>query len=236
MNILTIDTSTDIETIAVCSNGKISDQTSIADRSHSATMFNNIDIALKDLGISMDDIGLIGVGIGPGSFTGIRIAVTTARMLAQILKIPTVGIKTPLIYACSADAAAGENIIIAFDAKKGRVFGALYKMGGDNTDPIEIVAPGDYHIETLAERIDPSFRTHIIGRGIGKYHDKLSNLIQDPVIPMNFLPSGKIACSLTEKIYNNNPDEFMDYNRTLPLYSRKSDAEVEKDKKNRNIL
>ncbi len=94
------------------------------------TLFDNIDAALAGAGISATDLQLIGVGIGPGSFTGIRIAVSTARMLAQVLSIPLAGLSSPLIYAASMEALPGEYLMTAFDAKKGRVFGALYRRDG----------------------------------------------------------------------------------------------------------
>ncbi len=226
MNILTIDTATDVELVSISSQKGVSNKTRAVASSHSKTLFANIDAALKELNLTIDDIGLIGVGIGPGSFTGIRIAVTTTRMLAQLIGIPLVGIKTHLLYAASVKANVHEQILIAFDAKKDRVFGALYKKGDNMLLPDEIITPGDYEIDSLIGGVDREGITHLIGSGIEKYRDEFSKKIPNHRIISNFLPSGEIACRLTKEIYLRTPDQFNDYNQVVPYYARKSDAEI----------
>ena len=81
-----IDTSTNIEFLALSLNGKIYQFSENAGISHSVTMFQNLSSILKQGSVTIDDIDLIGVGIGPGSFTGIRIAVSTARMFSPDFK------------------------------------------------------------------------------------------------------------------------------------------------------
>jgi tRNA A37 threonylcarbamoyladenosine modification protein TsaB len=143
-----------------------------------------------------------------------------------------VGIKTQLIYAVSVEAERHDNILIAFDAKKGRVFGALYRKSEHPLAPDEVVAPGDYTIQRLLEGIDPSRPTFLIGNGIEKYQETVSAL-EKHVIIRDFVPSGKIICSLVSDVYRNNPGEYGDYNRVVPCYARKSDAEVIKDLKDK---
>ena len=94
LNILVIDTSTDIELISLSVNDTIYQFCDNAGMSHSVTMFQNLSSILSQASIGINDIDLIGTGIGPGSFTGIRIAVSAARMFAQILKVPLVGLKS----------------------------------------------------------------------------------------------------------------------------------------------
>lgn len=229
MNILTIDTATSIEIIAVMKGDEICDRTSSSGVSHSITLFENIDRALKELGLGIKDIELIGVGIGPGSFTGIRIAVTTARMLAQILRVPIAGIKSPLIYASSVTETASSNILVAFDAKKGRVFGSVYSKNADSPFPLEVIPPGDYPIEYLTGHVDMTKKTLLCGSGSEKYYDILEKNIPDNNLLRNFVPSGLAACRLAEHIYNESPEKFNDLNKILPFYSRRSDAETAKN-------
>ena len=110
--------------------GTAAETSIVVNTSHSVTLLDTINRCLDTLGLAPGDLNCLGVGVGPGSFTGIRIAVTTARMLAQVLGIPLVGIQTHLLYAVSVRGGRGDNIMIAFDAKKGRVFGALYRKSG----------------------------------------------------------------------------------------------------------
>ncbi len=225
MNVLMIDTATRVEMVAASSGDRVSDRTGIAGVSHSVTLFQNIQGALEELGITLGDIGLIGVGTGPGSFTGIRIAVSTSRMLAQLMKVPLVGIHSPLVYASGAPGWEGDNILVAFDAKKGRVFGALYRKTAVPCFPREVVPPGDYFPESLAERIPPGCRTIIIGDGAEKYYDRISPLAGEHEIVRDFRPSGISACGLALRLYTASPGSYLSARSVLPFYARKSDAE-----------
>ena len=231
MNILIIDTATSVELVGVSSGGRISGMSNATEVSHSVSLFENIDRALNENCLGIMDIGLIGVGVGPGSFTGIRIAVSTARMLSQLLEKPLVGLKTHLIYAVSACFMTGikhENILVAFDARKGRVFGALYRRGSDIYSPFEIVPPGDYSVDFIFGKIDISGRTIAIGSGSEKYKEKFGK-IQGLDIEMEFRPDAAAACSLTEFCYRKNPALYKNIETTVPFYSRKSDAEIMRD-------
>jgi tRNA threonylcarbamoyladenosine biosynthesis protein TsaB len=230
LNILVIDTASPLEIIAACAGESAAETSALVNSSHSVTILDTIDRCLKKLGLSPGDLDIIGVGVGPGSFTGIRIAVSTARMLAQILEKPLVGIQTQLIYAVSVEAERYDNILVAFDAKKGRVFGALYRKTEHPLAPDEVIAPGDYPIQRLLEGIDPLRPTFLIGNGIEKYQEAVSDL-QKRVVIRDFTPAGKIVCSLVADTYRKNPGEYKDYNRIVPCYARKSDAETVKELK-----
>lgn len=228
MNVLLIDTASRLEIIAACSESGPVDVSGFVDTSHSPAILDNVDRCLKKLGIPIRDVDLIGVGTGPGSFTGIRIAVSTCRMLAQVLSKPLVGIKTQLLYAVSVDAVEGDNILIAFDAKKNRVFGALYKKSGDTLRPREIIPPGDYPIKKLLDSIDKSCMTHMAGSGIEKYLTLIEYGVGKRMVLNDFIPDGAIMCDLVRRSYRENPEMYADYNRIIPFYARKSDAEEAK--------
>ncbi len=232
MNILAIDTATKIEIVAAAAGNSFSEEIKIVNESHSVSLFENIDLVLNRINMKIKDIDLIGVGIGPGSFTGIRIAVTTCRMFAQIHSLPLVGIKTHLMYAASVCAGVneGDYILVAFDAKKSRVFGALYRKEKDDLNPVEIVPPGDYGIEYFFNYVKPADNIFLIGDGSEKYLTELKGKMDKSVLLTNFLPSGKIICNLVEKIFLKNPEKYRDLNRVLPFYARRSDAEVMKGK------
>jgi tRNA A37 threonylcarbamoyladenosine modification protein TsaB len=138
-----------------------------------------------------------------------------------------VGIPTHLLYAVSVDAGIGDNIMIAFDAKKGRVFGALYRKSGSLL-PIEIIPPGDYGIEHLMDGIDRSQKSHLIGNGTEKYKQALMPL-EGGVFRENFVPTGETMCRLVRESYLTDPSKYADYNQIVPCYARKSDAEVAKE-------
>lgn len=225
-----IDTSTDIELIALSVDGKIFQFCENAGMSHSVTMFNNLSSILSQASIGINDIDLIGVGIGPGSFTGIRIAVSTARMFAQILEIPLVGLKSQEIYAVSAGSGRDRMVLAAFDAKKSKIFAGVYHV--KDSIAYEIIEPGDFLMEDILKKITDTGEIICIGDGCAKYIDIIEKVSQTNGINCryldNFLPEGKAACELTLRKYNESPEKFSDFNIIVPFYTRKSDAEIAK--------
>ena len=228
MNTLVIDTASNLEIVAARSGTITAEASEFVGASHSLALLDNVERCLKKLGLSIRDMDCIGVGIGPGSFTGIRIAVATGRMLAQLLGKPLVGIKTQLLYAVTVNASINDNILIAFDAKKSRVFGALYRKSDDALHPAEIVPPGDYDIQKLLNSIDQARPTYLIGSGIEKYGDIIQHTIGKRMVLAGYIPDGKNMCDLITQSYRESPEQFADYNRVVPFYARKSDAEAAK--------
>lgn len=226
LNILLLDTATNIEIVALRYNGVVSDKTIQTHHSHSVTLFDTIDSACKELSTTIHSIQCIGVGIGPGSFTGIRIAVTTARMLAQILQIPLVGIPTQLLFA-SAIVHSNAHCIVAFDAKKGRVFAARYHIT-NNSIPQEIVPPGDYTVEQLFN-VQNNYEIIAVGDGSIKYQEQMKQLYNTIQFIPDFIPQADRIIHLVESLYAQNPSNYADYRKVLPYYSRKSDAEIMKE-------
>jgi tRNA threonylcarbamoyladenosine biosynthesis protein TsaB len=224
LNTLVIDTSTAIELVAARRAGRTSDLTAPAVLSHSATLFDLIGRALEGVGMKTGDLELLGVGIGPGSFTGIRIALSTARMLAQVLNVPLVGAHSTLFYAASCGVSAGGQVLVAFDAKKGRVFGALYEMAGPGEPPRAIVEPGDYGIEVLAGRAAADCAC--IGDGVTRHGDELARIVPGHRRIEPPVPSGEAALDIVEALHRANGSTLAGYEHVLPCYTRKSDAEI----------
>lgn len=93
--LLAFDTSTSSLAVAVMENGKLLAERNIyAERNHSVHLVTAIDEVLATAGISKRELHAIAVGIGPGSYTGIRIAVTTAKTIAWVLKLPVYSISS----------------------------------------------------------------------------------------------------------------------------------------------
>jgi tRNA threonylcarbamoyladenosine biosynthesis protein TsaB len=224
LNILLLDASTSAEIISVKNNDKLFDSSEISAISHSRTLISRIDACLKKSGITIQDIDLISVGVGPGSFTGIRIAVTTARMLAQVLGIKIVQISSQYIFALSIDSGEGDYILPAYDAKKGRVFGALYIK--KNSILEVIIPPGDYFINQMLDKIPQNLKVVCAGDGCVKFRDIIEKSSSSIVVLENYLPSGIHTLKYLADLYYKGELDVLNYDNIVPDYSRKSDAEI----------
>lgn len=234
MNILIIESSTDIELLAVESRGRIFQFVEKTGLSHSTRMFENIQAVLDTAGLKIGDIDLLGAGTGPGSFTGVRIAVSTARMLSQVLSIPLVGVKSHEIFAASYIQDSNGVIAVAFDAKKGRVFAGLYRASRELT-PETLLEPGDYTMQELVSLIPENENLICIGDGFAKYAEVIKDFSSTSGLKYriidSFMPSGMAASSIVKSKFLKNPELYRDYSVTLPSYERLSDAENALDKK-----
>jgi tRNA threonylcarbamoyl adenosine modification protein YeaZ len=223
-----IDTSTDSSIVAARAGDRCAARYSHSRASHSGILFAHIDDVLRETGIAIQDLTIIGTGTGPGSFTGIRIAVTTARMIAQILSIPLVGIHSQELYAAglikdsTAGVKEGDLVLSAFDAKKTRIFGGLYRAKGGF--PETVLAAGDYYPIELAAHSS----ANLIGCGNGSA--LCADACESKGVTLrtieNYLPDAKAMSEIFIERYSRNPETYADYEKTLPFYARKSDAEV----------
>lgn len=132
---------------------------------HSETLAPTVDNVMKSAGVSIKDIDLIAVTVGPGSFTGIRIGVALAKGLA----FPN---STPVIGVLSTDALAYPHssfpglVVSAIDARRGRVFYNIYKEGS----PVD--ETGIIDIELLADKLG-SERALLVGDGASLCYNQL---------------------------------------------------------------
>ena len=101
-------------------------------KGHAEILISVIDAALAAAGRAYADLGGIAVAVGPGSFTGIRVGVSTARGLALALSIPSTGVSTLDALADEARAAfPGRPVLVALDARRDEIYVATY--GPDDT-------------------------------------------------------------------------------------------------------
>ncbi|MCH1638713.1 tRNA (adenosine(37)-N6)-threonylcarbamoyltransferase complex dimerization subunit type 1 TsaB [Paenibacillus timonensis] len=125
--LLAFDTATSSLAVAVTEGGRVLAERNIhAERNHSAYLVTAIGECLEAAGLAKQDVDGIAVGIGPGSYTGIRIAVTTAKTLAWSLRLPVYGVSSLAALAlggwagASGQAAAALGELAARPAAEGR--------------------------------------------------------------------------------------------------------------------
>lgn len=147
MYILAIETTGAFASVALADDDKIIGSVMGNDRfSHLQNLMPQIHAVIKDNKLSIDDVGAIAVSNGPGSFTGIRIGVSSARALAQILDIPCIPVSSleALAYNAKAQVSGHEDVLVCpmLDARRNQVYagGYVFKDGF----PVEVIKAGPY--------------------------------------------------------------------------------------------
>lgn len=127
MPALAIDTSGDVASIALATeNGLISELNFSHKMDLLRRLMPNVDRLVSDAGRSRADIDAVVTGLGPGSFTGLRIGVAAAKAIAYALGKPIVGISTLDVLAEGASAACPKFVVPLVHARPGEVFWARY--------------------------------------------------------------------------------------------------------------
>ncbi len=222
MLVLAFDTSTTIATIAVArveerreALAEIS-VSGTGSGSFSEALLPAVHSALGLCGIGLGEIDLILVGLGPGTFTGIRISAATARSLAFGGGIDLARGDTLSALAAPALSALGngENVLSVVDARRGEVFAQRHGNG----------EPGDILCAAPESLPDSMFATLVVGDGAAHYRDRLGHLGRIPPdgSPLHRVTAaGMVSASELTAV---SPDEL------TPLYVRQPDAETRRER------
>jgi tRNA threonylcarbamoyladenosine biosynthesis protein TsaB len=134
VRVLAIDTSSEIGAVALLDRGAVrAAMQARVMHQHGETLLPHVDRVLALSGLTIRDVELLAVGLGPGSFTGVRIGVATAKGLALAHGTPMIGVRTSRVLA---RAASGSLRLVAIDAKKEEVFVAAYASGAEGLAPL----------------------------------------------------------------------------------------------------
>lgn len=224
MKILAIDTSTEIESVALLSEEElIGEYTFSCEVSHANRLMNTIELILKDSKLTMKDIDGLALSLGPGSFTGLRIGVSTVKGLALAAKKPVVGIST--LDALALNLPFAKKLICPIiDATKGEVYTALYKMDGGRV-PTRLTEDFMISLEALLGMI--SQPVIFTGAGIKTYskliHKKLGGLVQFPPGHLATVRASSVGQLGYLKLKQG---VIEDLNSLSPIYIRPSEAEI----------
>lgn len=142
MTLLALETATDVCSVALWHGGRpASELTLRRPRAHAEQLVPMIEDALRQSGVARRDLSSVAVSMGPGSYTGLRIGVSTAKGLAVALGVPLVGV--PSLEALAAQAVpwagAGDGIVAAFKARREEVYLAAFRVGAEGE--LEEAAP-----------------------------------------------------------------------------------------------
>lgn len=144
MNILVFDTSTDLLAAGAAKEGCELRCRAESGFRHSETLLPTIEACLKDASLAAEELDLIACAKGPGSFMGLRIGLATAKGLSLALGIPWVGVPTLdcMAYGRGGANGAGGVVVPVLDARKNRLYAAIYRAGLRQGEYLDISIEG----------------------------------------------------------------------------------------------
>ncbi len=222
MIILAIDTSSPVASVALMKDGALLGEYIINNgKTHSQIAVPLISDMLEKLGMGIDEVDVFAASLGPGSFTGLRIGVATAKAFAQAGDKKIIGVSA--LEALSANVPCAENVYICpiMDARRGNVYNAVYK-NGKTIRSDRLINLDDVLTELTGEK------TVFIGDAVAKFKDKLRSAMGENALlaPENIVMqrASSVAYLANERAER---DDFDDLYSLEPIYVRASQAERE---------
>jgi len=223
LRILGIDTATMISGIGVVDKGKIlTDFRYDVKLTHSEVLLSHIDKLLKAVKVELQELDGISISLGPGSFTGLRIGLATAKGICFASGKPLVGVSTLDALAFMARGCK-YPVVPIIDAKKYQIYAAVYDAGGEG-----IRRRSPYLAVELSELIKKiPQEVAFTGPGIEKFRPQLTKAMGRGAHFLRgekTLPSGAAVAFLGwEKLKKEKPENLFSLE---PIYVRKSEAEL----------
>jgi tRNA threonylcarbamoyladenosine biosynthesis protein TsaB len=220
------DTATDDTAVCAASDGEVLYETLAGPDGgrprHATALLPEVERAAAAAG-GWEGVGRVAVGVGPGSFTGLRIGISTARALAASLGLPLAAVPTlAAIGRGLAERAPGRHLLPALDARRGEVFASLQAPGGEIVWPPFVAAPAAL-AERLAALPEPPLAA---GSGAVRFRAELTGAGAE--VPAGSEPlhriSGRHVCAIGAAGAAGEPEAVE------PTYLRPPDAERWRDR------
>lgn len=225
MKIAAFDTSTGAGSVAIMEGDSLVSEI-VAGKvgAHSEWLMQSFHGLVKDAGISVRDIGLFAVAVGPGSFTGLRIGVSAVKGLAWAAEKKVVAVSTLEALAMNLRY-TDMHICPMLDARKGEVYAALYSFSGGGLTSIfkeSVVTPDALFksVEDAAQGASVAF----LGNGAEVYHEAIKKSVKNSVIAPQ--PLWNVRASNVGLLAFERADTAVDPESLVPVYLRKSEAEI----------
>lgn len=225
MLILALDTSTLVSSVALATmDTLLAEITLQTKKTHSELLMPHIAKLIDMAEVAKSDIKAVAVSIGPGSFTGLRIGLSTAKTLAYAMSIPLVGVPTlaAMAYGCPVP-----GVILApmLDAQKGNVYQALFEWQQGELKEIHpaVVMKVDTALEQLTQYDRPVV---LLGEGAVLYKEEIKDIGKNLFLaaPHVIIQRAGSVAGLGLKLLEQGVQH--DAMSLEPVYIRRSEAEV----------
>lgn len=221
MNILAIDTSTKYLSIGVAIDGKVVFARDVYSHLKTASIIiPTISRILKKLKLGLNDFDCFSIGLGPGSFTGLRIGVSTIKAFSFCVKKKIIGISSLDVIAANVN--SDGNICVISDARRNLLYAGFYKRKNG-----VLSRQGKIRLLTIDSVIGyyncrgtiSCAPTYFLGDGVNIYRDKISTLKEKNNIILDeafWYPKAKNLCLLAKQAYIRK--EFINIDELKPMY------------------
>jgi tRNA threonylcarbamoyladenosine biosynthesis protein TsaB len=227
MRVLAFDTATRATAVALCDRDssfeRRDDPPPGARPGHAARLLALIAAAMADAGVGWAEIDRLAVGVGPGTFTGLRIGIATAHALARAREIPLVGVSTLKALALGgARGGSAGTVAAVIDARRGEVFTAAWKCGGGRLGD-RLLEPAAVAPDELADRL-LTLPAPVLAVGDGSVEFRAALERSGALIPDDGAEAHKVTaishCELARELQAGAPEDV------APSYLRLPDAEI----------
>jgi tRNA threonylcarbamoyladenosine biosynthesis protein TsaB len=231
MIVVGIETSTPQTSVAIGTEREILGRIQVTGRSRQESVTPALEQLLRWTGVGLHQVGGFAVGVGPGLFTGLRVGVETAKTLAQVTKAPIVGLTSLDVLAYSVRF-THRTIVAVIDGRRGEVFDAVYRPvpGGVVRDSGYVVRSPEH---LLADLETVPGEVLAVGDGAILYREVLAEL-GGRIEFASQMVAHPDAAALVElavpRFLREEHDRLFD---VVPMYLRKSDAEIAWDQRAR---
>jgi len=228
MRILAIETSTMLGGVAVMDDarGLLSESRSAVKAGHSGRLMPEIDTALNRVSLTLADIDALCVTTGPGSFTGLRIGLSTVKGLAYSTGLPVVAVPTLEAFAWNLPAFA-HPVCPMLDARRKEVYAGVFDTQGETIT--RLMEETSIKPDALASELKKYKKVMLVGEGAVLYKEVFMSALGQSALfaPAHLMvPSPASVAELGLKMALKG--EFEDPATLSPRYIRKSEAELKK--------
>ncbi len=220
--ILSLDTTSKFSSISISKGEKTQIEYNFTTNDNlSSMLIPTIKFLLETINLDLNDIDVFGIAIGPGSFTGIRVGLSTIKGLLFEKKKPVVPVVTLKALAYK-HIDSNYPIIPVIDAKREEVYIAGYNFS--NQSKTEIIPPQLINIKNFKTKLSPFSNLNFIGTGAEKYRDFIkTNFKKSKIKTRTFFIASEICKISYKEFFNKN--FVLDLQDLKPFYLRKPDAE-----------
>lgn len=229
MLVMGIDTSSEVGAVGLADETGLLGEVNIRLlHRHSERLLPNIDFLLKEAGFSISELDGLSVTVGPGSFTGLRIGLSTVKTFVQVLNIPVIGLSTLDVLAYNLSQVKGW-LVPVIDARRERVYTSLYKGWQQDIRGVkkwsDQAVPVSELLVRLAE-VDRKGTFFLVGDGVFTYRNLFLesdlDLILSPAVS-NLSRGGAVAELGRFYLKEGVKDDYLEL---LPNYLKKPQAEI----------